>query len=192
MKKMPLFIVTILLITACSKKNNGPDQALLENYPQTWILTYDEVPGKYTFLKTNGAVMYRDDVETSYSLTQMAIDEECEFEVNTSRTEDGGKICYTLRLDKNKKIWCGAGPSSNQQEIQMFALNTSSTDPGDGYKFFIHKMPDVNGVKTVALESVQYPGYYVSHTPLGWQFAQNLVSLQKADSPEKATAWQCR
>lgn len=192
MKKMPLLIVLVLLINACSKKNNAPDQSLLEHYPQTWILTYDEVPGKYTFLKTNGAVMYRDDVATSYSMTQLAIDEECEWEVNTSRTEVGDKICYSLRLDKNKKIWCGVGKASNQQEMQMFALNTTSTDPGDGYKFFVHKRPDVNGVKTVVLESVEYPGYYVSHTPLSFQFAQNLVSLQQADSPEKATAWQCR
>ena len=97
-----------------------------------------------------------------------------------------------MRLDKNKKIWCGAGPSSNKQEIHMYALNTTSTDPGDGYKFFIHKMSDVNGVKTVVLESVQYPGYYVSITSPGSQFAQNLVTLQKASSPEKATGWQCR
>ena len=191
MKKIPFLIITVLSITACNK-NDGPEPALLENYPQTWILTYDEVPGKYTFLKTNGAVMYRDDIETSYSLTQLAIDQQCEFEVNTSRTEDTGEVCYTLRLDKNKKIWCGVGPSSNNQGIHMYALSGSNSDPGDGYKFFIHKMPDVNGVKTVAIESVQYPDYYVSHTPPGFQFAQNLVTLQKADSPEKATAWQCR
>jgi hypothetical protein len=191
MKNRFLFVVAILLITACNK-SDAPDQVLLENYPQTWILTLDETPDKYFFLKTNGAVMYRDHIPKSYSLTQLAIDEQCEFEVNTSKTEDGNKICYTLRLDKNKKIWCGAGPSSNKQEIHMYALNTTSNDPGDGYKFFIHKMPDVNGVKTMVLESVQYPGYYVSITSPGSQFAQNLVTLQQASSPEKATAWQCR
>jgi hypothetical protein len=191
MKKMPLVIVTLFLIAAC-KKNSGPAPAQLENYPQTWILTVDEAPDKYVFLKTNGAVMYRDDVLRSYSLTQLAIDEECEWEVNTSRTEFDDKICYTIRLDKNKKIWCGAAPSSNKQEIHMVALNTTGTDPGDGYKFFIHKMPDVNGVKTVAIESVEYPGYYVSIASPGSQFAQNLVTLQEANSPDKATAWQCR
>jgi hypothetical protein len=191
MKRLFLLVPTILLITACNK-NNGPDQAQLEHYPQKWILTYDEVPGKYTYLKTNGAVMYRDDIETSYSLTQLAIDEDCEWEANLSRTEDGSKVCFSLRLDKNKKIWCGAAPSSNGQEMHLIALNTTGTDPGDNYKFFIHKMPDVNGVQTVVLESVYYPGYYVSHAPPGWQFAQNLVTLQEADSPEEATAWQCR
>ena len=193
MKKVSLFVAVILLITACKKNNStAPEPALLEHYPQKWILTLDEAPDKYFFLKTNGAVMYRDHVPRSYSLTQLAIDEQCEFEVNTSRTEDGGKVCFTLRLDKNKKIWCGAGPSSNKQEVHMYALNTTSTDPGDGYKFFVHKMPDAGGVKTVVLESVQYPGYFVSIASPGSQFAQNLVTLQKASSPEKATAWQCR
>jgi hypothetical protein len=191
MKKMPLFVVTILLTTACNK-NNGPDQALLENYPQTWILTVDQGPDEYVYLKANSPVMYRDDIPRSYSLTQLAIDEDCEWEVNTSRTEESDKICYTIRLDKNKKIWLGATPSSNKQEIHMSAFNTNSTDPGDSYKFFIHKMPDVNGVKTVVLESVYYAGYYVSNASPGFQFAQNLVTLQEASSPDKATAWQCR
>src|SRR5688572_25943898 len=111
MKRLPLLLTTFLFITACSKKN-GPDQTLLEHYPQTWILTYDEVPNKYTFLKTNGAVMYRDDIETSYSLTQLAIDEKCEWEVNQSRTEDDSKVCFSIRLKKDMNIWCGAAPSS--------------------------------------------------------------------------------
>ncbi len=192
MKKMSLFVLTIVLITACKKNSTAPEPAQLEHYPQTWILTVDEAPDKYVFLKTNGAVMYRDNILRSYSLIQLAIDEQCEFEVNQSRTEDGSKVCFTLRLDKNKKFWCGAGPSSNKQEIHMITLNTTGTDPGDGYKFFIHKKPDVNGVKTVVLESVQYPGYYVSIASPGFQFAQNLVTLQKESSPEKATSWQCR
>lgn len=191
MKKMPLVIVTLFFISAC-KKNSGPDPALIEHYPQTWILTVDEAPDKYVFLKTNGSVMYRDHVLRSYSLTQLAIDEKCEWEVNTSRTEFDNKICYTIRLENNKKIWCGAAKSSDKQEIHMVALNTTSTDPGDGYKFFIHKMPDVNGVKTVAIESVEFPGYYVSIASPGSQFAQNLVTLQQASDPNKATAWQCR
>lgn len=191
MKKLPLFVVVILLITACNK-SNGTDPALLEHYPQTWILTVDQQPDEYVFLKTNGAVMYRDDVPRSYSLTELANEEDCQWEVNTSRTEYSDEICFTIRLKNNMNIWLGAGPSSNKEEVHMYALNTQSTDPGDGYKWFIHKMPDVNGVKTVVLESVQYPDYYVSDAPPGWQFSQILVTLQEAESPEKATAWQCR
>ena len=62
----------------------------------------------------------------------------------------------------------------------------------DNYKFFIHKMPDVNGVKTVALESVYFKGYYISDASPGFQYAQNLATLQEASTPDKATKWQCR
>ncbi len=194
MKKLSLLVATVLLITACKKHHaTAPDPAQLEHYPQTWILTVDEGADRYTFLKTNGAVMYRAKVDRSYSLTQLAIDEQCEFEVNQARTEDGSDLCFTLRLDKNKKIWCGVGLSSNKQEIHMIASTINTTSPDDDtYHFFVRKMPDVNGIKTVVLESVQYPGYYVSINPPGSQFAQNLVTLQKASNPEKATAWQCR
>jgi hypothetical protein len=192
MKKMTLFVFTSLLITACNKGGDGVAPAQLEHYPQTWILTIDQDPDEYVYLKTNGAVMYRDDVPRSYSLAELAKDDDCQWEVNTSRTEVGDKICFTIRLKNNMKIWLGAGPSSNKQEVHMHALNTQSTDPGDGYKWFIHKMPDVNGVKTVVLENVFYKDYYVSDAPPGWQFAQNLVTLQKEDDPKKGTNWQCR
>ena len=174
----------------CSKSDVTP--TLSEKYPQYWILTIDESPDKYTFLRTNGANMFRKSVLKSYSLTQLAIDDDCEFEVSQSKSEYGNKDCYTLRLDKNKKIWASVYKSSNGQEVFMGALNTTSTDPGDGCKFFVHRMPEVNGVKTVTLESVDKPGYYISSSPPGSQYAQNQVTLQQASSPEKATHWQCR
>jgi hypothetical protein len=195
MKKVFLFSATILLFTACKKnKSNGVDQTISERYPQTWILTIDESPDKYIFLKTNGAVLYRDHVPRSYSLVQLAEDENCEWEVEQSRTEDGTDICYNIRLKKNKKIWIGAAPSSDRNEMHLVALNSTGTGDldDDNYKFFIHKMPDVNGVKTVVLESVYFSGYYISSSSPGWQFAQNLGTLQQASSPEKATRWQCR
>jgi hypothetical protein len=191
MKKTTLYLAILFVLISC-KKNNGPGQSQLENYPQTWILTVDQAPDEYLFLKTNGAVMYKDDVPQSYNMVTLAEEEECEWEIMTSLTEEGNKTCFTIRLDKNKKWWAGASPSSDKQEIHMTVLNTTSTDPGDNYKWFIHKMPDVNGVKTVVLENVYYPGYYVSTSSPGWQFAQNLVTLQQTDNPQKATYWQCR
>lgn len=193
MKNMSLFVATILFISACNKGGDGANPPLLENYPQTWILTIDDGPDKYIYLKANSPVMYRDDILKSYSLTQLAEDDDCQWEVNTSRTEFSNEVCYTIRLKKNKKIWLGAGPSSDKQEIHMIAPSYNSNDlDDDSYNWFIHKMPDANGVKTVVLENVFYKGYYVSSASPGFQFAQNLVTLQTASGPAKATAWQCR
>lgn len=189
--KKKIFAITLLVFSLAGCKKKGVDPALLEHYPQTWILTIDEAPDKYIFLKANVPVMYRDHIARTYSLTQLAIDENCEWEVEQSRTEDNSKACYSIRLKKNKNVWIGAAPSSNQQERHVVSLNANS-DPGDSYKFFIHTMPDVNGIKTVVLENVFYSGYYVSGASPGFQYAQNLVTLQTASSPGQATSWQCR
>lgn len=193
MKKVSLFVITILLITACKKGSDGVDPSELEHYPQTWILTIDQAPDKYVYLKANSPVMYRDDILRTYSLTQLADDDDCQWEVNTSRTEFTNEVCYTIRLKKNKKLWLGATPSSDKQEIHLIAPSyTSDNLDDDSYNWFIHKMPDVNGVKTVVLENVFYKGYYVSSASPGFQFAQNLAVLQQASEPAKATGWQCR
>ena len=173
----------------CNKKTD--DLPLSEKYPQYWILAADESSDKYEFIYTNTANSFRRSILKSYSLTQLAIEENCEFEVSQSKTEVGNKDCYALRLDKNKYVWLSVYESSNKQEIHLGATNGSS-DPGDGCKFFIHRMDDVNGVKTVTIESVDKPGYYISTQPPGFQFAKNQATLQKASSPEKATHWQCR
>lgn len=195
MKKAILFPCIICLFISCKKNNAVPDPSLLEHYPQTWILMVDEAPDKYVYLRTNGANMFRKSVDKSYSLTQLAIDEDCEFEINQSRseTETGSKVCFTIRLDKDKTKWVFAGLSPNKQEKHLGTSNFSGNgDPGDNYKFFIHDMPKENGVRTVALESVYYPGYYISSSPPGFNYAQNQVTLQQATSPDKATHWQCR
>jgi hypothetical protein len=193
MKKLVLLLYSVLILISCKKKtDNVPINPGLQEFPQSWIFTADETPDKYIYLRTNSATMFRKSVLQSYSLLQLAIDEDCEFEVAQSRNEANNKDCFSIRLDKNKKIWCGVGPSSNQQETFMYALNTTSTDPGDNYKFFLHFMPAVNGVTTVAIESVWKPGWYVSVSPPGFQYAQNQVTMQHANSPEQATRWQCR
>jgi len=174
----------------CSKHDVVP--TLSEKYPQYWILTVDEGADKYTYLRTNGANMFRKSVLKTYSLTQLAIDEDCEFEASQSKTEYGNKDCFALRLDKNKKLWIGVTQSPNKQEWHVNTYNGSSTDPGDGYKFFFHRMPDVDGVKTVTIESVQQPGWYISSSQPGFNYAANQVTLQQASSPDKATRWQCR
>lgn len=136
--------------------------------------------------------MYRDKVQKSYSLVQLADDENCKFEVSQSRSEYGSKDCFVLRLDKNKKLVMGVAQSTNKQEWHLVAGNTTSTDLSDNYKFFVHRMPDENGVKTVTLESVEKPGWYISSSPPGSSYAAIQVTLKEASSPEKATHWQCR
>lgn len=194
MKYKLLFTLCTLLILSCNKKNNGANPGL-EHWPQQWIFTIDETVDKYTFIQLQANNTKRSQVLKTYSLIQLAQDEECEFKVDLSRDE-AGKVCYTIQLDKNKKRWLFAGNSSNGQEVHLGVSNGNSelTPPGDSdnYKFIIHKTADVNGVTTVAIESVEKPGYYISSSPPGLNYSPTQVVLTKADSPDKATHWQCR
>lgn len=193
MKKTILIICMLSLFISCKKKtDDAPVNPGIQKFPESCIFTQNEGTDKYVYLHTNRATMYRASVLQSYSLIQLAMDKDCEFELGKSRNEANTKDCYSIRLKKNTKIWCSVGPSSNGQETFMYALNTTSTDPGDGCKFFLHMLPKVNDVTTIAIESVDKPGWYVSPVTPGNQFAQIQVTMQKADSPEKAPGWQCR
>lgn len=190
---IPLFAVAAFIsLTAAKCSKSDYVDPVSEYYPQYWIMTIDESTEKYTLIRTNGANCFRRSVLKSYSLVQLAEDEQCKFEIEQSLTEVGSKKCVSIRLEKNKKIWLGAAKSPNKQEVHLYALNTTSTDPGDNFKFFVHNIGKVDGVKTVALESVYFPGYYISSAGPGLEYAQNQVTLQQATSPQKATAWACR
>jgi len=193
MKYILVLFATCSLFMSCKK--NSPDQTLLEHWPQEWILTTDASADKYTYLELAGNSMKRSEVLKSYSLTQLALDEYCEFVVTTARTEYTNEICYTFQFERQRNRWLFAGPSSNGQEVHLSttAGGSETEDPGgDGYKFFIHKMPDVNGVKTVAIESVDKPGYYISTTTPGFNYSPTQVVLTQEANPEAATRFQCR
>jgi hypothetical protein len=191
--KYTFIALTCLFFFACKK--NSPQQILLEHYPQEWILTAEASPDKYVILETNGNNMKRSEVLKSYSLTQLALDKYCEFYVNLARTEYTDEICYTLQIERERKRWLFAGLSSNGQEVHLSttAGGSETQDPGgDGYKFFIHKMPDENGVKTVAIESVDNPGYYISTAAPGFNYSPTQAVLTQHASPNQAKRFQCR
>ena len=198
MKRIILFLSIVSLSISCNKSSSDPDnpvQVELEHYPQEWIFTIDESPTRYTFIRTNLNNMFRKQVDKTYSLVELAKEDNCEFFISQSRSS-AGKICYTIQLNKEKKRWCFVAPSTNLQEVHMGMSQGGSeiTPPGDEdeYKFFIHKMPKVDGVITAAIESVAKPGYYMSASPPGFNYAQNQMVFTKETSPEKATPWQCR
>lgn len=198
MKTILIYLCVFSLVTSCNKNNdsnNGtPVQPLLENYPQRWVLTVDESNDKYTYLQTNLDNMFRSQIPKSYSLLQLAIDKNCEFHVAQSRSS-AGKICYTMQLKKKKDRWVHAGPSTNLQEVHLgMSHGRSETDPPgeDAFKFNIHRFPDVDGVKTVALESVLKPGWYISVSGPGFNYSPSQAVLTKEIEPKNATRWQCR
>jgi hypothetical protein len=193
MKHKLLLLLGFFFFISCKK--NSVTQPLLENWPQEWILTFDSSPDTYTYLELAGNSMKRSQIAKSYSLIQLAEDDYCEFIVSTALSEYGNKPCFKFQFKRQKNRWLFAGPSSNGQEVHLSttAGGSETEDPGgDGYKFFIHDMPRVNGVKTVAIESVDKPGYYISVATPGFNYSPTQVVLTQETNPEQATRFQCR
>jgi hypothetical protein len=194
MKKTATILFLSLIFLSCKKNNT----AILENtslYPAQWIFTADASADKYVHLELAGNNMKRSEILKSYSLKQLTLDRFCEFNVAKSKTEFTNELCYTIQFERQRKRWLFAGKSSNGQEVHLgtTSSNSETADPGgDGYKFFIHEMPRVDDVRTVAIESVDKPGYYISTSPPGFNYSATQVTLTQHSSPQSATHWQCR
>ena len=197
MKKYLLLPGIVFLLAACSKSNNTPDPSTPESQipiaGKSWVFTVEASATRYTFIRTNLNNMFRKDVDKTYSLYELSKDDNCEFYVSETQAENGDK-CVTIQLAKNKNRWCFAGPSTNLQEMHMGISNSGSITiaPSDDYKFYLHRQPAVNGIITAVFESVTHPGYYMSSSPPGFNYAANQMTFTKETSPEKATGWQCR
>lgn len=194
MKSKLLFLGICIVFLGC-KKNKVVDEPLLENYPQSWIFTYDYSNDEYLYFYTKPNNMYTDRVLKSYSLMSLQEDVDCKFYLNLTRGADG-KQYISIQLDNNKERWVYAHESTNRQEKHMGISKRGLSDLDNDeyeYMFIIHKIEHSSGVKTVAIESVAYPGYFISASPPGFNYASNQLTLEKESrGPEYATAWQCR
>lgn len=198
MKKVLLFASISLMLISCNKSNDTPAggggvQSEIPIAGKSWVFTVDVSADKYTFIRTNLDAMFRKDILKSYSLYDLSKEDNCEFYVSETLTENGKK-CVTIQLSKNKNRWCWAGLSTNKQEMHMGISSSQSITiaPSDDYKFFLHRQPSVNGIIFAVFESVTHPGYYMSNAQPGFNYAANVMTFTTATSPDKATVWQCR
>ncbi len=192
MKRVIILCGICIFCFACKK--NNVDQPLLENYPQKWIFTVDYSNDEYLYFYTKPNNMYTDRIQKSYSLSELEKDVDCRFFLNLTRGADG-KQYVSIQLDNNKERWVFAGESPNRQEKHLGISSRGLTDLDNDeyeYMFIIHNIKYTSGVKTVAIESVAYPGYFISSAPPGFNYAANQLTLQEDNGPENATAWQCR
>jgi hypothetical protein len=193
MKRVLLFLIVSIFCFSCKK--NKVVQPLLEHYPQSWIFTIDYSNDEYLYFYTKPNNMYTDNIQKSYSLAELEKDVDCRFYLNLTRGADG-KQYVSIQLDNDKHRWLFAHESTNRQEKHMGVSSMGSEINLDNdeynYMFKIHKIEHSSGVKTIAIESVAYPGYFISSAPPGFNYAQNQLTLEQANGPEDATAWQCR
>jgi hypothetical protein len=213
MKKVFLCLSVLSLTISCSKDSDDVTPVLETGYPHQWIFTrdvpdpFDPAVPEYTYIYTNLYAMFRDDIQKSYPIKDLADEEHCLFYVSETSSSTAKK-CYTIQLDSDRIRFLGVGPSTNKEETHLyiakgaevvvvgnpsyFAPPDDDNEEGDYWKFYIHKMPDEDGVTTVAIESVGMPGWYISDSPPGFNYAANVVTLETAVSAGAAPKWQCR
>jgi len=193
--KRILSLLCLFIVCFGCKKNNDTSQALLEHYPQSWVFTIDYTASEYLYFYTKPNNMYTDNVPKSYSLLELGQDVDCKFFLNLTRGADGEQY-ISIQVDNDKHRWVHAHESTNLEEKHMGISYRESEINLDNdeynYMFKVHNIDHSSGVKTVAIESVAYPGYFISSAPPGFNYAQNQLTLEQASGPENATAWQCR
>jgi hypothetical protein len=190
MRKFSKQIAVLLLIASfysCSKSSSPLDPMTAETWPQSWILTVDFNQDTYKYLHMVGIIINRNNVEKTYSMTQLAKEADCNWEVK-QEGQVNGKTVYSFHLKNNKNIRWIVSKTGNVNGFEEWYLGThnGSTPPtGDYWKFYIHFMGKFNGNKIVVIESVAKPGYYLSD--YGHTLAANGVLLVEHDRPEEGT-----
>jgi hypothetical protein len=180
------------LFSACKKDKKDEITGGLGaiSWPQSWLLTidYDETSYKYIYAPHYiGIAIMRGDVSKSYSLNALATEKDCEWEVFKN-----GKVgltdAYTFRSKQNPFIWWQIGQTSNVFGGLEWYLGIEEDDTfpdDDNFRFILHEMPDQNGKKTFAIESVSKRGFYLDNS--GHTLTGNGLKFVEFDKPEKAT-----
>lgn len=188
-----LLMATLFLFPCCSKNNgsaNSGNPLTAEVWPQNWVLTLEKDANTYKYLHRVGIVINRNDVEKSYSMTALANEKDCNWEVS-SAGQIGGKETYTFRLATNKKIrWIVSTTATVNGFPELILSTHEGTNPPntDDYRFFLHDRGKQNGNKTVAIESVSHPGHYLDN--IGHTLTANGVKLSPYSNAEGAVRFE--
>ena len=184
----------VIFISGCSKDSGSstitPPPLTAETWPQNWVLTIDNDPQFYKYLHRVGIVINRNLVDKTYSMTALANEKDCNWQVK-SEGQRNGKAVYSFHLVTNKSVRWSIGKTFSPFGDAQWYLGThqGSTPPGtDDWLFFIHSMPKQNGNKTVAIESVSQPGWFLDN--IGHTLTANGVQLMYYDDPEKAVRFE--
>lgn len=176
MKRTIIWLIATTLIISCKKDKQPKDN---EAWPQRWVLVVDNNdPLFYKMLMRVGSTILRSDqAKENFNAATMAGIHECEWLV---QLRGNGVISLQLAKDTATYLLGVQNPLTNEYMLTPGIRR----DYNQQWLFRFHSMQNVNDRKTVALESVEYPGYYFSNTgPIG---TGNGVKLEQHDKPQDA------
>lgn len=183
-------VVLILIFSSCSKEESNPVVTGLEAGTVRYRGVYAIDEGstlRYMYQSTAITVM-RQRVEKTYPLSELAKERTCVLEAQFRKAYAG---IWLLRFDGEEHGYVSVAPTfsvSGQEELALY-IDDDVPDMDDiEYEFRIHEFDPIEGRRVLAIESVKYPGHYI--TNFGHTLSGNGVIVRKHDSKEAADKWQ--
>ena len=165
MKKVFALLFVICLFLSCAKKNDGGLQGISINFPHASIFTIDNGTD-WIYLRIGSNVILRDPVSKTYNMNDLAREKDCKFEVRLGNTINSRQsYSFHLITDPNIRMRVRKTASVYGTEELYLGIHESSTAPSDdSWKFFLQFESDVDGKKRARIESVQYPGFFLTNS----------------------------
>lgn len=162
MKQLFAILVSACIFFSCQKKRGGID-TISADWPHASIFTIDNGTD-WVYLRIGSNVILRDQVDKNYSMADLAREKDCHFEVRLGALINA-KQSYSFHLtsDRSTRMRVRKTASVYGTEELYLGIHESDTAPSDdSWRFFIHFESSVDGKKRVRIESVQYPGYFLT------------------------------
>lgn len=179
--KSYIISVVVVMVLSCSKKDK-PMVYATESFPQKVILVMED-PGDNTFydyFSAQATTIRRAEAEKSddaiYYLFNSSHAYDCVWIANI----EGNYI--SLYLKSAKDIYLQVAPSRLSDE---YFLTASLKNNDNSHLFKRHHISSENSVEIVTIESVMYPGYFLSRE--GIVSENNAVKLVKKADAKEAT-----
>lgn len=171
MKKLSILLFTavnvlLLLSLAHCKKNNNTTAYAVEEWPQNWVLVIDRNdPLFYKVLTADGVPVLRSDVgKDNFNAAQYAVSHSCKWIAELRGDPGSGRV--SLKLANDTTLYMTGVVNRLATEYMLVVTTTPYTTPGNTeWLFKMNRLSSVNGKKRITLESVAYPGYFVSNEP---------------------------
>jgi hypothetical protein len=197
MRYTTIAAIACTLLAACDKKDNHDAQPAgngtpLQIYgvPIPGIFTWVEDADTWGYLQADdaGGFVYRGTVPDTYSLNDLAADDNCRIEM-IGRDLSNGPVAYGVNMPGTEAWWVPIDVSGDLQlkQVDLGLTLLDMPDFAGSWCWIRHDRGSVDGQPLYAMESLSYPGMYwsIQGTIVNW----NTIKLIHHDSPSEAQAF---
>lgn len=189
-------LAMLALLTGCEKDDASPSTTGGGGFTQVFgvpipgIFTWVEDADTWGYLQADdaGGFVFRGTVPDTYSLNDLAVDDNCRIEM-IGRDLTNGPVAYGVNMTGTEDWWVPVDVNGVLQ-LKQVDLGLTLTEMPDfaGYWCWIrHDRGTVDGKPVYAMESLSHPGWYwsIQGTIISW----NTIKLIEHGDPSDAQAF---